>query len=407
MEQDEAYLHTFFNFISQNHYDKAKDHVEKYKHVKKSGPWYMLMMQLSQLVVAEKSYMELEFLQSKIKGFLWKDNSLKCLYESVKGEIKKVEDSCKVHNQEKSVLNYCQNIAQFLSARLQLIDFYEHVYTIGHQKVINYADLVTHITTIIEQNIPLFSDISMTSIKAIFGLECDILSNLFKALVEVQKLQFLPSLVLIHGAHTGLTLWESKIQNRERTFQPWKLGFIKNIQWPPLYQWLSKLKGAVISKFSLYFYHILSQQTTPTDMKQLCSKLQYDSYQKIAYFHKKYDASVLLVSDNQFICVNSENDSFPIIVSYPQKICSNLDMILQMITDVSQDLSINDRIIFKYIVQEHCTYVLCIIEPTVYIVLIFESKRTEKDLYINNFISDLCINLRCSKVFLSLKDSLK
>lgn len=54
----------------------------------------------------------------------------------------------------------------------------------------------------------------------------------------------------------------------------------KNHPLPMLFQWLQKLKGAVLSKLSLYFHDTLAQQTTPSDMRHLCSKLHHDHYQK-------------------------------------------------------------------------------------------------------------------------------
>lgn len=60
-----------------------------------------------------------------------------------------------------------------------------------------------------------FTDITLTPVKAIFSLECEILEQLLSALVELQHLKFLPSLALIYGAHTRLSAWESKMQNRE------------------------------------------------------------------------------------------------------------------------------------------------------------------------------------------------
>lgn len=45
---------------------------------------------------------------------------------------------------------------------------------------------------------------------------------------------------------------------------------------PALYSWLNKLRLAVLSKFSLYFYDVLLVNTTPEDMKENCSKLSHD-----------------------------------------------------------------------------------------------------------------------------------
>ena len=155
-----------------------------------------------------------------------------------------------------------------------------------------YSDTLKYIQNLIEIHSLDFADISLTPAKAAFGLEVEILEQLFRALTELQRLQFLPSLALIHGAHTRLTLWESKIPNREvyhpqqrkfftdLCFQNWKISFLKNNPLPALFQWLQKLKGAVLSKFSLYFHDTLAQQTTPNEMRQLCAKLHHDHYQR-------------------------------------------------------------------------------------------------------------------------------
>lgn len=60
------------------------------------------------------------------------------------------------------------------------------------------------------------------------------------------------------------------------------MGLFKNASnaSPALFYWLQKLKGAVLSKFSLYFHDILANQTTPTEMRLFCSKLNQDYYQK-------------------------------------------------------------------------------------------------------------------------------
>lgn len=75
--------------------------------------------------------------------------------------------------------------------------------------------MLIQIQNIIQRHVLSFTDISLTPIKAIFSLECEILEELLKAMLELQKLQFLPSLALVHGAHTRLTAWENKMQNRE------------------------------------------------------------------------------------------------------------------------------------------------------------------------------------------------
>lgn len=89
-------------------------------------------------------------------------------------------------------------------------------------------------------------------------------------------------------------------------FQSWKLGFgasfLKGNPLPALLQWLVKLKTLVVSKFSLYFYHTLVQQTTPQEMRNLCSKHNVD------YFHKyvpviKYNCQNILFKQKSSILI--------------------------------------------------------------------------------------------------------
>ncbi|KAJ8970783.1 hypothetical protein NQ317_003497 [Molorchus minor] len=353
----------------------------------------------------KKSYIEIGFLQTKHKSFLRKDNSLRSVYESMKNDLRKLEDNCKHSVLDKRVQNYCQNITQFLNARINLIDLYEKIYSMGLNKQLRYIEILNQIENLIQRNALGFTDISMTPVRAVFSLECEILDQIFKALTELQRLQFLPSLALIHGAHTRLNAWESKMQNREI----WKLGIVfKNNPLPALFQWFQKLKGAVLSKFSLYFHGTLAQQTTPNDMRHLSSKLQHDHYQKMVAFQKKYDsACVILLSDNQVSCDTTDYDSFPIIVSYPPRSPPQLDMILKMISETSSELQNMDKIIYKFSSQEQCTYILTTVEPNIYLVILFETKKSEKDAFISNFVTELCTNLRCTKLFICLKNTTK
>ncbi|KAJ8952421.1 hypothetical protein NQ318_014513 [Aromia moschata] len=287
--------HIFLNSVLR----KQKNMLKKKKEPKTPvTTWSVFLNFLQQLSLAEKSYIEIGFLQNKHKSFLRK--------------------RCK----------------------------YDRIYNTSSNRQLRYLDILNHIETIIQRNSLGFIDISMTAVRAVFSLECEILEQLFKALTELQRLQFLPSLALIHGAHTRLNAWESKMQNRER------------------------LKGAVLSKFSLYFHGTLAQQTTPNDMRQLCSKLQHDYYQKMVTFQRKYDAAcVILLSDNQVSCDTTDYDSFPIIVSYPPRSPPQLDMILKMISETANDLLNMDKVIYKFSSQEQCTYILTTVEPNIYLVI--------------------------------------
>ncbi|XP_057669777.1 KICSTOR subunit 2-like [Diorhabda carinulata] len=402
MESEDEFLHTYFTHVSQLCYEKAREHLEKEKGLK--GPvtqWGAFLNLLQQLALAEKSYMEIGFLQNKHKSFLRKDNSLRSVYDNMKNDLKRLEDNSKQPSIHSSIQKGIKNLTQFVTARINLIDLYEKIYNLGVSKQVRYTEILSQIHSVIERHSDGFIDISFIPIKAVFSLECEILEQLFEALVQLQKLEFLSPLASIHGAHTRLAVWETKMQSREI----WKLGIFKNNPLPSLFQWLQKLKGSILSKFSLYFHDILAEQTTPNDMRILCSKLYNDHYQKIVSFQKKSDAAyVLLIHDMTNVSNPTHNR---IIVSYPQRIFLETDIMLKMISETNNELQTTDKIIYKFVSQEQCTYILTMIEPMIYLIILFENKKSEKDAFISNFVLEFCQNLRCTKLFTSLKNTNK
>lgn len=68
-------------------------------------------------------------------------------------------------------------------------------------------------------------------------------------------------------------------------------------------------------------------------------------------FQRKHDGSILLLSDNK-VSIDMESDCHNIIIAYPQKVYTNLEVILKMIADTSEELGISDKvIIYKYLSQ--------------------------------------------------------
>lgn len=113
------------------------------------GPWGMLLMHLPQIAVAEHSYADLGFLHTKNKGFLRKDvnisicflkikniqiylmfnvnfffqNSLRTVYESLKSDLKRVEEMTRGTNSiGATVAEVSYQLCQYITAKIQLID---------------------------------------------------------------------------------------------------------------------------------------------------------------------------------------------------------------------------------------------------------------------------------------------
>ncbi|XP_034257046.1 KICSTOR complex protein C12orf66-like [Thrips palmi] len=425
MDYEEEILSMFFTNVAQLCFDKAKEVVEKEREIKQgtSGPWGMLLTHLSPLATAERSYLDLGSMVTKNKGFLRKDNSLRSMYDTMRSDFRRVEECAR---NDRAVSTVSSQLCQFLSARIELIDFYEKMYQVGTSKHVRFEDMLNVIEDIADRFSLMFTHISLTSVKTAFNLECEILVNLLKAQVEMQSWHFLPSLMALHGANTRLSAWERTLQSKE----VWKLGFsasfLKTNQQPMLVQWLVKFKNISVSKFSLYFHGILAQQTTAADMKFLSGKQAFDPYHRIQSFQKKYDAActaVMLVLDargledycgpgyhhpNKPVEAPKDMECFPIMVSYPMKPPVHMPYVTKAIMEQSLALSSNEKRCHTFNLKDQCTYFMSSIDPRVFMVVVFDSKRAEREAQnVANFIQEMSLQLKCNKVFADLKPNSK
>ncbi|KAK3920592.1 KICSTOR complex protein C12orf66-like protein [Frankliniella fusca] len=426
MDYEEEILSIFFTNVAQLCFDKAKEVVEKEREVKQGtpGPWVMLLTHLAPLAMAERSYLDLGSMITKNKGFLRKDNSLRSMYDTMRSDFRRVED---IARNDRAISTVSSQLCQFLSARIELIDFYEKMHQAGTSKQVRFEEMLSVIEDIADRFSLMFAHISLTSVKTAFNLECEILLHLLKAQVEMQSWHFLPSLMALHGANTRLSAWERTLQSKE----VWKLtfgtSFLKANQQPMLFQWLVKFKNISVSKFSLYFHSILAQQATPTDMKALGNKQTFDPYHKIQSFQKKYDAActcVMLVLDargledysgpgyhhpKKPVEAPKDMECFPIMVSYPVKPAVHMPNITKAIMEQSLALATNEKRCHSILnLKDQCTYFMSSIDPRVFLIVIFDSKRADREAQnIANFIQEMTLQLKCNKVFADLKPSSK
>lgn len=103
--------------------------------------------------------------------------------------------------------------------------------------------------------------------------------------------------------------------------------------YPLLFLWIKKLKGALVSKYSLYFNELLVKNSNSSfDIKSYCSKLPVDYFGKMLSFQKKSDAlCVCIIFDakdtkyhpNGYNCIGKEVrlptglETFPAVLSIP------------------------------------------------------------------------------------------
>ncbi|RXG52878.1 UPF0536 protein C12orf66, partial [Armadillidium vulgare] len=149
---------------------------------------------------------------------------------------------------------------------------YEKLILWSSNKYVNYDDALQYIDEIIKKNSSSFHHPILAPIKTTFTCESEINSHLLGSLKAMQELQFLPALLHLHDAQSKLLSWQAIIQNKESK----KYNFLKSPSLPALYQWLWRAKASFVSKFSLYFYEVLSGQASASETKNLLTKLTCD-----------------------------------------------------------------------------------------------------------------------------------
>ncbi|XP_019468551.1 KICSTOR complex protein C12orf66 homolog isoform X3 [Meleagris gallopavo] len=400
---EQAVLETFFSHLGIFSYDKAKDNVEKEREANKSAgaSWLALLAGLAHLAAAEKAYHSMTFLGQKLGGqsFFSRKDSIRTIYTSLHNELKK--------------------------ARMEIADFYEKMYTLSTQKFINSEELVNILESILKKYSSRFHHPILSPLESSFQLEVDVLAHLLKAQAQISEWKFLPSLVNLHSAHTKLQTW-GQIFEKQRETKKHLFGgqSQKAVQPPHLFLWLVKLKNVLLAKFSFYFHEALSRQTTASEMKTLTAKTNPDYFGKISSFIRKYDAvNVSLIFDNR----GSESfqghgyhhphsyreapkgvDQYPAVVSLPSdRPVMHWPNVIMIMTDRTSDLNSLEKVVHFYDDKVQSTYFLTRPEPHFTIVVIFESKKSERDSHFISFLNEISHSLKNSKAFASLKPGSK
>ncbi|XP_035188756.1 KICSTOR complex protein C12orf66 homolog isoform X2 [Oxyura jamaicensis] len=406
---EQAVLETFFSHLGIFSYDKAKDNVEKEREGNKSagGSWLALLAALAHLAAAEKAYHSMAFLGQKLGGqsFFSRKDSIRTIYTSLHNELKK--------------------LCFFVQARMEIADFYEKMYTLSTQKFINSEELVNILESILKKYSSRFHHPILSPLESSFQLEVDVLAHLLKAQAQISEWKFLPSLVNLHSAHTKLQTW-GQIFEKQRETKKHLFGgqSQKAVQPPHLFLWLMKLKNILLAKFSFYFHEALSRQTTASEMKTLTAKTNPDYFGKISSFIRKYDAvNVSLIFDNR----GSESfqghgyhhphsyreapkgvDQYPAVVSLPSdRPVMHWPNVIMIMTDRTSDLNSLEKVVHFYDDKVQSTYFLTRPEPHFTIVVIFESKKSERDSHFISFLNEISHSLKNSKAFASLKPGSK
>ncbi|XP_031548841.1 KICSTOR complex protein C12orf66-like isoform X2 [Actinia tenebrosa] len=389
---------------------------------------------LTHLAGAEKIYFSLSFITKKIfrKDFA-RDN-----YRVLVSELKKTEETAQSSHSRASppvecslLTEVCRHLSQFVQARLELIDFYESLASVGVLPNSNYADLVSIIEEIIEKHQKGFHHPILDPLKSSFSLEVDVLHHALQAQCDMTEWKFLPSLLHLNESHSKLLTWGQLLPALSSKELSVSLSTKKSIfssapkkqaEAPFLYLWLNKLQASLVSKFTLYFFTILSAQTSQAEMKTLTARATTDYIAKITAFQRRSDAlNISILFDAQTLdsyrghgyhFPQDKMDqpagvgAFPAIVSIPgERPVEHWPNIISIIMDKNHghDLTYTDKIVYFFDNRVQSTYFLTRIDYRMTLIITFCTKKAEKDSYITTFMNDIACHLRNTKIFSVLK----
>ncbi|CAL9682715.1 unnamed protein product [Knipowitschia caucasica] len=434
--RERAILESFFTQLGIFSFDRAKDYVEREKDLSRSAGamWAALLSALAHLAAAEKSYHNMTFLGQKMGGqsFFSRKDSIRTIYTSLHNELRKVVTMSR-HTQPSSssfledlLSHLSEQLCHFTQARIEMADMYEKMLSLGAQKNINLEELVTTLEAVLHKYSSKFHHPIVGRLEEGFQTELDVVTQLLRCQAQISEWCFLPSLLSLHGAHSKLNTWGQLFQKQKETRKNLFGGQSqKAVQPPHLYMWLQRFYAALLAKCSFYFHESLSRQTTPAEMKTLTARTTPDYHGKISSFIRKHDASnVSLVFDNR----GSESfqghgyhhpqsyreapkgvEQFPAVVSLPtgERPLTHWPNVIMMMGDRAAELNTLEKVVHFYDDKVQSTYYLTRPEPHFTLVVIFDGRKSEKELYITAFLLEISASLRVSKPFSTLKPGSK
>ncbi|KAK2859105.1 hypothetical protein Q5P01_003725 [Channa striata] len=434
--RERAILESFFTQLGMFSFDRAKDYVEKEKDNSKSAGaiWAALLAALAHLAAAEKAYHNMTFLGQKMgsQSFFSRKDSIRTIYTSLYNELRKVVMMGR-HSQpgsasylEDLLSHLSEQLCHFTQARMEMADLYEKMHSLGSQKNINSDELITTLEAVLQKYSSKFHHPILGRVEEGFQTEVDVVTQLLRCQAQVSEWHFLPALLSLHGANSKLIAWGQLFQRQKETRKHLFGGQSQKVVQPPhLYMWLQRFQAALLAKFSFYFHEALSRQTTPTDMRALTARTTPDYHGMICSFVRKHDASnVSLVFDNR----GSESfqghgyhhphsyreapkgvEQFPAVVSLPsgERPLTHWPNVIMMMGDRATELNTLDKVVHFYDDKVQSTYYLTRPEPDFTLVVIFDGRKSEKDLHIAGFLQEISGLLRNSKPFSTLKPGSK
>ncbi|XP_050429751.1 KICSTOR subunit 2-like isoform X2 [Adelges cooleyi] len=306
------------------------------------------------------------------------------------------------------VIQLITSLLYYMSVRLKLLELYDKIYTIGSANTfIDFSEL-TEKAELIQNHYNHQSPID--DILKILQYEHDCLKYLFKCHDNLENWRYIEALINLKRGCDIFYVWEKCFQNKET----WRFGssFLNKNTFPALFLWHKKFKHLTLSKFTLYFYAILLQQSTLQDMKNLCNTHNVHFFSKMQQLQKKSEAQAVILVFSSFgltdyrgpgYCSPTKEPLDPyikhqVMLSYP-KVPVHLDTIEQLISDkIDADKSFNKVIWANFSTG---AYLLAAVDLRVTLVMLYERRpRSEERDKVN--VSDFVSQLRCHRHFLTI-----
>ncbi|KAH9513698.1 hypothetical protein Btru_041835 [Bulinus truncatus] len=434
VSHEESVLEHYFTLLSQSNFDRAKELVDSEKEGHKftsAASWGETLQCLSQLATAEKSYSNLVFLgQKRFTHIVRSKDSAKSIFSMLLQEFQRMEtlllphserDSSQTLETDKLLAHISGQLSFFVRGRLKMIEFFEQLSSLGSLKQwMNFEDLVMILEEILKDHMKGFHHPLVVSLKTVFCLECESLCHMLNAQIKMTSWSYLPSVLELYQAHTKLNTWGTMIPVKE-VKSSFGRSSSKSNPYPSLYTWMYKLKGHLLSKFGLYFYDVLAKQTLMSEMKLILSKAPEDFFSRIQAFQKKLDATnIYLILDalnwphhvgnggyhHPHKSTESAHgiENYPPIFSYPAERVINPLHWPNIIMLIQQARDCMDKLHFSMEKRPQSSYFITQVEARIFLVVMFESRKSEKDSGINTFMMDLASQLRCQSIMASLKN---
>jgi len=436
--QERAFLESYFYTVAQFQFDRAHDLSEKEKEQFKPIPgtlWMALLSSLTNFAVVEKSYFSMAFVERR----LLRREVIRPLYCNLSSELKKLFSHSENKNQsirgrhntmETLSLEISKQLHQFIEARLKMIDFYEFMAKSGWSRINNTNELIKAITEVNQEFSKKFHHPILDPLKTSFTYEVDVVLMLFQTKVYLSEWEFLNSLLALKECQTKLHAWcmlhpSLSVKDQLMSTFSYKSFFgrsnKKQTDIPFLYHWLYQFYENLLSKFTFYFYTTLSAQAPVADIKTTVTKTNIDYMGKLNNFEKKTDTSCISVVldtstkkniyrghgyhlDNTIREQPTGMNSFPSIVNIPEiKPKEHWPNVISMITDHSEELHATDKIIYFFDSKLESSYYLIKIDVRMTLVLIYNSKKKERDSYIQGFLTDMRALLQHDNMYQMLK----